>query len=147
MTNCWNWGGYVAKNGYGRLWDKENKCKVLAHRFYYRKLVGKIPSGLLVCHRCDNRKCVNPEHLFLGTWSDNNKDAYNKKRHIPRISKGELNPNAKLSKDDVVHLRERYITENITQIQLANEFKISKSHVSNLIREKGGYWCDYGDIK
>lgn len=79
--NCWNWMAYKNSLGYGRL--RVNGVKTLAHRASYVFFTGDIPSGLLVCHRCDNPSCINPEHLFLGTAKDNHRDA---------VGKGRINP-------------------------------------------------------
>jgi hypothetical protein len=68
VGDCWEWQGYVDKLGYGRLGKKR------AHRMSYEKHKGPIPAGLMVCHSCDNRKCINPEHLWIGTQTDNMRD-------------------------------------------------------------------------
>ena len=75
---CWLWTGATASYGYGKMMlDGET---VRAHRAAYLLLVGPIPDGLYVLHRCDVRRCVNPAHLFLGTPSDNTKDMLAKGR-------------------------------------------------------------------
>jgi len=70
-NGCWEWLGGTNK-GYGAV-SHEGSMK-LAHRVAWRLLNGGIPSGVLVLHKCDNRRCVNPEHLYLGSYSDNNLD-------------------------------------------------------------------------
>lgn len=78
---CWEWTGYVMPNGYGTFGrGRAIEGKVYAHRFAYEALVGPIPVGQHVCHRCDNRRCVRPDHLFLGTQRDNMRDMVAKGR-------------------------------------------------------------------
>ena len=85
---CWNWTSAVSgSNDYGTFWvGGEKRCKY-AHRLSWELVNGPIPEGLVVCHKCDNPKCVRPDHLFIGTTSDNNKDKTDKRRH----SYGEAN--------------------------------------------------------
>jgi len=78
-NGCWEWQGAL-RSGYGAI-KIEGKTKAI-HRLSWELNYGEIPKGLLVCHKCDNPKCINPGHLFLGTHNDNAKDAYNKNRVV-----------------------------------------------------------------
>lgn len=83
QTECWNWKGSL-RNGYGRMiagsrLDKTRKS-VTAHVFSYKAFVGEVPEGLFVLHKCDNKKCCNPSHLFVGTKKDNALDMVAKNR-------------------------------------------------------------------
>lgn len=91
-TECWHWVGVRNTFGYGRM-TFEGRSQV-AHRLSYRAFVGEIPDGLYVLHRCDNRACINPEHLWLGTYSDNMKDCWSKGRNPGRRGKGNANVRA-----------------------------------------------------
>lgn len=80
--DCWVWDGSCAgKTGYGLHWTDEKRLEG-AHRFSYRMHEGPIPDGLIVCHTCDNPPCVNPDHLFLGTYADNMRDMIRKKMKV-----------------------------------------------------------------
>jgi hypothetical protein len=79
-SECWEWTGATQAKGYGRF--KSNGKIECSHRFSYKMFIGNIPKGMNVCHKCDNPKCVNPEHLFVGTQSDNMVDCRDKGRLV-----------------------------------------------------------------
>lgn len=76
---CWEWIGNKLESGYGRIGYKRKR--ILAHRFAWELVNGQIPNSLLVCHSCDNPGCVKPNHLFIGTQTDNMRDMMKKNRH------------------------------------------------------------------
>ena len=78
---CWDWAGCLHRAGYAPMNFYNNKMKY-AHSVSWILHKGVIPEGLLVCHHCDNKKCTNPDHLFLGTTRDNSLDMVKKNRHI-----------------------------------------------------------------
>ena len=81
-NDCWEWRGSLTKQGYGQVTRRDMKPKGwMAHRLAWVLAYGPIPKGLWVLHKCDNRPCINPLHLFLGTQSDNVRDCVAKGRH------------------------------------------------------------------
>lgn len=77
-TGCWEWTGY-RYHGYGIL--SVNRRPTKAHRFVYELLREKIPKNAILCHTCDNRSCVNPDHVYVGTYADNNRDIRERRGH------------------------------------------------------------------
>lgn len=77
-SGCWEWAKSINTHGYGSFWLGGRH--LLAHRAAYDIFIGPIPPGMFVCHTCDNRKCINPEHLFLGSVLTNNQDTSKKGR-------------------------------------------------------------------
>lgn len=99
-SGCWLWTGGRFGSGYGcTRWQGKHSC--MAHRVAYEIVFGDIPKGMFVCHVCDNKECVNPSHLFIGTAKDNSRDMVSKGRSIACSFKGERNPSAKVSSGNV----------------------------------------------
>lgn len=111
-TGCWNWTLSVDTGGYGQA--QFEKRKVSAHRLAYETWIGSVELGKCVCHHCDNRRCIRPSHLFLGTCQDNMDDCVRKGR-IGR-AKGETNAAAKITENDVLEIRRRSATEKYGEI-------------------------------
>jgi hypothetical protein len=130
-TGCWEWTGYIMPNGYGQI--GLGQSVFLVHRASYSVFVGDIPEGLYVCHKCDNRKCFNPDHLFAATHNENMADMINKGRQ--RSLSGVESPNAKLTTEQIQEIRDRYIPY-VTTAELANEFGITKQYVGQLARKE-----------
>ena len=110
-SGCWLWLLSLC-NGYGRIYDLQNKRGALAHRLSWEIHRGAIPSGLWVLHKCDVRSCVNPDHLFLGTGLDNMTDM---------IAKG----------------RQRIWNSGITHCKRGHEFTPNNTY----FRKNGGRTC------
>jgi hypothetical protein len=109
VRGCWLWTGDLVKGGYGTYQisktriskGKYERVRVYAHRISWQLHRGEIPDGIEVCHECDVAGCVNPDHLFLGTHADNQKDMVSKGRH----AHGKNHGNAKITEIDVMDIR------------------------------------------
>lgn len=130
-SGCWEFTGYIMPNGYGQT--SIGKLVLLAHRASYMVFIGKIPEGMHICHKCDNRKCFNPDHLFAGTRDENMADMIRKGRQ--RSLSGTESPNAKLTTKQIEEIRDRYIPY-VNTAELAKEFGITKQYVGQLARKE-----------
>lgn len=129
-AGCWKFIGCITPRGYGAV--QLRGSKVGAHRAMWQAVNGQIPSGMLICHRCDVPDCINPDHLFLGTSLDNNRDRAQKGRsHRP---KGELNVMAKLSDQQVMEAMQRY-SRCETAAQIAASMNVSPATISSWVRK------------
>lgn len=130
--SCWLWTGKLHLRGYGRFRGPSGD---MAHRFSYHCYVGEIPAGMQVCHRCDNPRCVNPDHLFLGTNQDNVTDKVVKGRHPV----GEASTSAKLSEAQVIEARSLYVprSREFSTRKLAERFGISHKQMWSIVTNKG----------
>ncbi|MGE3598815.1 MAG: HNH endonuclease [Dehalococcoidia bacterium] len=122
---CWEWTRSRIHDGYGRFWDTKRMWR--AHRFAWTITHGDIPDGIVVLHKCDNPPCCNPSHLALGTTSDNNWDKVHKGRF--QDQRGERNPYAKLTADDVRAIREA-LKGGESQSSIATRHNVSQSNIS-----------------
>jgi len=126
---CWEWTGALNRSGYGVFWS-DNKAQ-LAHRFSYSLVNPTPPKGMEVRHKCDNKLCVNPQHLIVGTKQQNLQDRNRRKR----TASGVRNGRSKLTPAKVAQIRLRF--KNETQTKLALEFGVSRKNiyliVNNLI--------------
>ena len=134
-TNCWNWNGCIQSNGYARITYKRKTMG--AHRLSYMAFIGYIPDGNDVCHKCDNRACVNPAHLFTGTRLDNMKDCASKGRQ----AKGDMLPDKRGEKTHLAKLTEKEVLEirqlkedGIKMKNIAIRFNITKDNIRRIIR-------------
>lgn len=142
-AGCWNFNGCLLPNGYGKV--RRLGKTWLAHRLSYTESVGEIPDGVCVLHKCDNRKCINPAHLFLGSRADNMKDMISKGRqnfkksdsHRMALSisaKNQKNRYSKISMMAANEIRHLYSTEKAPQKVLAEMFGVNRSHISRIVR-------------
>jgi len=121
-SGCWIWTGSSNENDYGRVYYKRKTWA--AHRAAYDACVGKIPDGMIVCHACDVSSCVNPDHLFVGTLSDNMKDMVRKGRRP--CTKGVRHGQAKLTDKQVAFI---FMSKDRGR-DLAARFGVAESQIS-----------------
>lgn len=122
--SCWEWIGKTIVMGYGQM--RFGGARKSTHRISWEMHYGEIPKGIFVCHKCDNRLCVNPDHLFLGTHQANMDDMYSKGRE--NQARGESSYLSKLTESDVLSIYER-ANRRESQSALAKEFGVSPSNI------------------
>ena len=130
-SDCWEWTASTSKDGYGAFWIDGKTIR--AHRFSYELAFGPISEDFCVCHCCDNRLCVNPDHLWEGTVLDNVRDRVAKGRSIG-AAKGSKHHNAKLCELDVWLIKEI----DATHQDIADWFGISRPTVTGI--RLGKHW-------
>lgn len=135
INGCWEFIGQIDRNGYGRrtFTIKGKKQKKPVHQIAYLLWKGEIPEKMFVCHTCDNRKCFNPEHLWIGTCKDNLQDMKNKGRCVNH--KGENHPRAKLTEIDVLDIRSLY-QEGICMADISRKYKVTSSAIDYICKRK-----------
>lgn len=132
MSGCWLWAGGMISTGYGQFkMPPRDSSPMLAHRLAWLWWRGDIAPGLFVCHKCDNRACVNPDHLFLGTNSENVADMLSKGRSL----RGEAHPHSKLKAVDVLEIR-RAAGDGVPHDAIAERFGIHDTHVADIVKRK-----------
>lgn len=131
-NKCWEWTGTTTRGGYGRLYLEGKKGVVYSHRASYHMNKGKILNGLFVCHTCDNPKCVNPNHLFLGTCKENLVDMSLKGRHSVC---GEKSGNHRFTNSDIIEMR-RLFELGLTQASIATKFKTHQCVIQAIVKRK-----------
>ncbi len=126
---CWVWAAGTMGRGYGHV--RIGGVDTSAHRLSWTITFGQIQPGLCVCHRCDNPPCIRPDHLFLGTQGENQRDASRKRRLVGnRYAFGELSARAKLTESEVLQIR----AASGRQVDIAAAFGVNQQHVSSIKR-------------
>lgn len=129
LCGCWIWTGSLGSSGYGKI-RMPNRTDRMTHRFAYETFVGPIPNGMQVLHRCDVKPCCNPDHLFLGTQTQNIADMYSKGRGL----EGAKHPGAKLTAEAVAAIR----SSAKSQMQLATQHGVSRALIRHVL--SGAQW-------
>lgn len=141
---CWPWPMSKFPDGYGQFMVKHHPYR--AHRVAWELTNGSIPDGILVCHKCDNPICCNPNHLFLGTVADNHEDRGRKgrtasgdrhgfRKNPSKVPRGEANGNSILT-DDEVRLIKKMKSEGAKNIEIAKATGRSESIISRIVLGK-----------
>lgn len=134
-NECWPWQGTARDDGYGQLTvDGRIGKTVRAHRFSWELHFGPIPQGMDVCHKCDNPPCCNPYHFFLGTDADNMADKVAKGR-ARGGAPGETNPNHKLTRQDILKIRELG-AQGVSPTEIGRQFDITDATAGKIVQRK-----------
>lgn len=137
--SCWIWNGSGSgQMKYGEMTlGRRDEGKKRAHRISYEIHYGPIPKNLFVLHKCDNPSCVNPDHLFLGTFQDNMNDMLKKRRNSPPpIHYGSANSNSKLTIKKANEIREKLRYGTRIQTKLAKEYGVDRKTIFNIMHNK-----------
>lgn len=134
-TGCWIWKRSKNSRGYGQI--NVHGIHWLAHRWSYKRFVGEIRKGLLVCHHCDNPACVNPDHLFIGTEKDNAIDMVSKGRKNSAI--GSRLPQTKYNELIIAKARKMW-EDGHTQVEISKSLGIAYPSVSSIINKRCWKW-------
>lgn len=132
---CWIYTGSTNQAGYGQF--RVNGYLYRTHRLSWEIHNGPIPAQMKVLHHCDNPKCMNPTHLFLGSQQDNVNDCKFKGRF--KSNAGSCNPKAFLNECEVIQIKELLRAGKFSQGEIAHKFKISRSTINNIAT--GKTWC------
>lgn len=130
IGNCWEWQKGKDDFGYGHFRNFLTGKMENAHRISYKTFKGNIPKGTFVCHSCDNAKCCNPEHLWLGSCKDNMQDAKKKERTL----KGNKF-RAKITADVVMKIRSEY-GPKMGYKELGKRYKLDWSNIRAIIKRR-----------
>lgn len=135
IGNCWEWGNSIVYRGYGHFRISIKDGFVPAHRFALHLATRvSLETELLACHICDNRRCVNPNHLYWGTAQENSSDC----RERNRQAVGSKNGNAKLTETQVLEIRKLLESKKYTYNQIAAKYNVSRSCIAKLSQRK--FW-------
>jgi hypothetical protein len=139
---CWEWKGSYFPNGYGQFWSRSKRSSVKAHRFAWEMENGSIQEGMIICHKCDNPRCVRVSHLFLGTAADNSADMIAKGRAWAHA--GEKCPRALLTTVQVAEIRAKYKRGVYGYKRLGKEYGVVPGTIERIIKNQTWRQSDAG---
>jgi hypothetical protein len=128
LFDCWEWKGGFSNSGYGQF--KANGKVKQSHRFAYESYYGEIPEGLHILHKCHNRKCCNPFHVYAGT----NQDNINDKVGAGRQSRGETSGRSNLTSMQIIEIRENKL--NLSRVELGKIYQVNPATISKIALHK-----------
>ncbi len=139
-NGCWIWKSSKSNSGYGKFNIRGKH--VIAHRYSYELYKEKIPPGMLICHKCDNKLCVNPDHLWIGTQKENINDA-KKKGRLPNLKGirkplccvGENHYLSKLKNKDIFEIKRLY-KSGVSGYRLHKMYNVTKKCISDILKNK-----------
>jgi len=129
IAGCWLWLNGIMSQGYGIVWADGKSQRV--HRVVWEMFNGPIPDGQCVLHKCDTRLCCNPDHLFIGTYADNNHDMMDKGRHRA--------PPSPLEDEDVLNIVDKCFC-GLKQKDVAVQYGVDPSVISKIMRGVNWSW-------
>lgn len=137
VNGCWEWQGTIDPNGYGRINFRNRKLQQYSQRLAHRAVMEILhgPTRLNVCHTCDNRRCINPAHLFFGTQKQNVNDMMIKGRHSPQ--RGSNNGMSKIDEQTVRNII-TFKSSGLSCREIGEKFGLKKSSVWCIL--KGHTW-------
>ncbi|HEV7673080.1 MAG TPA: HNH endonuclease [Candidatus Angelobacter sp.] len=127
-SGCWLWRGMVIASGYGMV--RFERKMYMAHRLAWKLFRGEIAPGLVVCHKCDVRACVNPEHLFVGTMMDNMRDMKQKGRN----PHGDKHSRSKLTAEKVSRIKRMLAEDRMNMSEIAREYGVTPATIGCIAR-------------
>lgn len=143
-TECWEWTAGLYSDGYGKFGVSLKTYR--AHRFAYEMVHGSIPAGLFLLHHCDNKLCIRPDHMFVGTQKDNVDDCMAKGRaHLQNVTparravwqpRGERHGSARLTPDQVRAIRTRHALGGVSYRALGRDYGVSTATITEIVRRE-----------
>ena len=140
IDDCWEWKAYINPAGYGQFSNYRDNKNVTAHRVSFELTTGDVLSDLdFVCHKCNNKRCVNPNHLYKGDALSNMQDTIASGNwHRPPNTKGFESPNVNITKDIALEIRSKW-EDGRSAKSLAKEYKIGRTTVGRIVNKQGIY--------